>query len=195
MNSKLEEFFQNLDNKNKLFLYLSVVIVAIILYYNLNYNYFSKQININNKKIQNLNRRNKINIKRYRNKAIKLKTEFKKLNFIVNENLRDLQYLNERLNLSILSINDNKFYSLLENILFKSSNLNLSPTFTISQDNSKFKIYSIDINGSISYCNDKNLFSFIKYLESRKLVNNISNFYFNKKTSKFYIKYNVWGIK
>ena len=193
--NRFEEFLEDLDTKNKIFLYLSIVVIGIIIYYNFNLSYLSEEINKNEKKIVKLQKENRINVKSYDKQIVKLKKDFKNLKLTLNEKFKDLKYLNERLNLSVLKINDSKFYSLLENILFQSSNLNLSPNFLINSQINDFKNYNIEINGSLPYCGDSNLFSFIKFLESQKVVNDIDKFYFDKNSSEFYIKYNIWGIK
>jgi len=193
--NRFEEFLEDLDTKNKIFLYLSIVIIGIIIYYNVNLSYLSGKINKNERIIVKLQKKNKINLKNYHKQIVKLKRTFKNLSLTLNEDFKDLKYLNERLNLSVLKINDNKFYSLLENILFQSSNFNLSPNFVINSQINDFKSYHIEINGSLPYCGENNLFNFIKFLESQKVVNNIDKFYFDKNSSDFYIRYNIWGIK
>ena len=193
--NRLEEFLQDLDTKNKILLYLSVVVVGIIIYYNINYNYLSSKIETNKKEIVKLKKENNININSYNKQIAKLKKDVKKLKLIANEKLKDLQYLNERINLAVVKIDDNKFYSLLEKILYKSSDLGLSPNFLINQNMGKFKTYTLEINGSLPECGYKNLFSFVKFLESQKVINNIDKFKMNKKNSNFYIRYNIWGIK
>lgn len=193
--NRLEEFLQNLDKKNKIMLYLSVVIIGVIVYYNFNYSFLSSKIDENEEKIKKLEQNYNFSIKNYNFKLAKLKKEYKSLLAIENEKLQDLEYLNKKINLSILNIDDKKFYSLLEKILSKSYDDGLTPDFYINQNIDKFKKFTIDINGSIGVCEERNLFNFIKYLESRKYVVNISKFKLDNNRSNYYIKYNIWGLK
>lgn len=193
--NRLEEFLQNLDLKNKAMLYLSVLIVGIIVYYNFNYNVLNSKIQNNSKKIVNLKKRLNISPREYNNKLSKLKKEYKNLKIVENEKLQDLSYLNRRLKLSHLNINDKNFYTLLENILSKSYDFDLTPSFYIQKDFGNFKKYIVDINGSFTVCSEKKLFDLIKFLESRKYVVNIDTFNLDKNTSNFFIRYNIWGIK
>ncbi|WP_024787669.1 MULTISPECIES: hypothetical protein [unclassified Lebetimonas] len=193
--NRLEEFLQNLDKKNLLLLYLSVFIIGIIIYYNFNYNVLSSKIDENSRLIGDLENKANVSLKKYNTKLAKLKKEYRNLKIKEYSKLQDLDYLNKKIDLSILNINDKNFYSLLENILYKSSVLNLNPNFYISKNNNNFKIYNIEINGTLGYCNERNLFNLIKFLESQKYVNSVESCYIDENRSNFYIKYNVWGLK
>ncbi len=195
MMNRLEEFLQNLDKKNLLLLYLSVFIIGIIIYYNFNYNLLSSKIDENSRLIGDLENKANVSLKKYNTKLAKLKKEYRNLKIKEYSKLQDLDYLNKKIDLSILNINDKNFYSLLENILYKSSVLNLNPNFYISKNNNNFKIYNIEINGTLGYCNERNLFNLIKFLESQKYVNSVESCYIDENRSNFYIKYNVWGLK
>ncbi|WP_156920221.1 MULTISPECIES: hypothetical protein [unclassified Lebetimonas] len=195
MMNRLEEFLQNLDKKNLLLLYLSVFIIGIIIYYNFNYNVLSSKIDENSRLIGDLENKANVSLKKYNTKLAKLKKEYRNLKIKEYSKLQDLDYLNKKIDLSILNINDKNFYSLLENILYKSSVLNLNPNFYISKNNNNFKIYNIEINGTLGYCNERNLFNLIKFLESQKYVNSVESCYIDENRSNFYIKYNVWGLK
>ncbi|GAX87078.1 conserved hypothetical protein [Lebetimonas natsushimae] len=193
--NRLEEFLQDLDNKNKIMLYLSVVIIGIIIYYNFNYSFLSSKIDSNQEKIKKLEKSLNFSIKNYNIKLAKLKKEYKNLLTIENEKLQDLEYLNKRINLSTLNVNDKSFYSLLEKILSKSYDEGLTPDFYIHKNIDRFKKYTIDINGSVEVCDEKNLLNFIKYLESRKYINNLSKFKLDINSTNYFIKYNIWGLK
>jgi len=193
--NRLEEFLQNLDIKNKIMLYISIVVIGIIIFYNFNYNVLSGEIEENKQLINDLQNRVKFSLKRYNNRLVKLKKEYKKLKINENKKLQDLDYLNKRLDISTLNVSDKNFYTLLENILYKSNMLNLAPSFYIKQNFGKFKKYIIDINGTLGYCQEKNLFKFIKILESYKYVNNIDKLILDENSSNYYIKYSIWGIK
>jgi hypothetical protein len=193
--NRLEEFLQNLDLKNKIMLYLSIVVVGVIIYYNFNYNILNSQIEDNNKQLKKLEKRVNFSFKNYKKKLIKLKKEYKNLKIIKNEKIQDLDYLNKRIDLSPLKLDDKKFYSILESILYNSSSLNLTPDFYIDKKFDKFKKYVIDINGTLAYCQEKNLFNFIKFLKSGKYVVNIDNFRFDVNSSNYFIRYNIWGLK
>jgi uncharacterized protein YlbG (UPF0298 family) len=195
MMNRLEEFLQNLDKKNLILLYLSVFIIGIIIYYNFNYNVLSSKIDENSQLIGDLENKANVSLKKYNTKLAKLKKEYRNLKIKEYSKLQDLDYLNKKIDLSILNINDKNFYSLLENILYKSSVLNLNPNFYINKNINNFKIYNIEINGTLGYCNERNLFNLIKFLESQKYVNSVESCYIDENRSNFYIKYNVWGLK
>jgi hypothetical protein len=193
--NRFEEFLQGLDIKNKIMLYLSVLIVGIIIYYNFNYNNLNAQIEDNNRLLKSLNKKIHISKKDYILKLNKLKKEYKNLKILKNEKIQDLEYLNKRIDLSYLNINDKNFYSFLENILYKSSILDLNPNFYITQNFDKFKRYVIEIKGSLGFCEEENLFNFIRFLESSRYVVNVDSFKLDKNGSGYFIRYNIWGVK
>jgi hypothetical protein len=200
--NRLEEFLQNLDLKNKIMVYFSVVIIGIIFYYEYNYSVLYSNINNNNENIKKLEKKLHFADKTHNKKLIKLKKEYKKLELIKNEKVQDLRYLKERISLSHLNINDKIFYSILENILYKSEKLNLAPNFHINKKFSKFKQYIVDINGTLNNCQENDLFNLVKFLESNKYLTNINKFNLDlhkkdgdKYIKFFYINYNIWGIK
>lgn len=193
--NRIEEFLQTLDIKNKIMLYLSIIIIGVIVYYNFNYDFLYSKIKNNDREIQNLEKKVLISMKDLNKKLAKLKKEYKNLKALKNEKIQDLEYLNKRINLSVLNINDSQFYTFLENILNKSDNLNLNPNYYIKQNFAQFKKYIIDINASFGFCQEKNLINFIKYLESRKYVVNIDKFKLDTNNSDYFIEYNIWGIK
>jgi len=193
--NRLEEFLQDLDQKNRIMLYLSVVVVGIIIFYNFNYAILSAEIDENSAKIDKLNKDVHFSMRHYNSKLVKLKRESKKLILKKNEKAQDLSYLNTRINLSSLKTDDKIFYSILEGILSKSASLNLNPSFSITQEVDKVNKYQIKINGTFQKCSEKNLFNLIKFLESKKYVNTIDKFYIDKNSSVYSIEYNIWSIK
>ena len=193
--NKLEEFLEQLDNRNKIMLYVSVVVVAIIIFYNFNYAVLSAEIDENSAKIDKLNKEVHFSLNHYNAKLVNLKKTSKKLVLKENEKLQDLDYLNKRLNLSILNVDDKKFYSILENILSKTSALNLTPSFSIDKNMTKFNKYEIKIDGVVQNCSEAKLFNLIKILESGRYVSNIDKFSIDKNSSTYSINYNIWGIK
>jgi len=193
--NKLEEFLEQLDKKNKIMLYMSVVIAAITLFYNFNYSSLRVQIEQNDKKISKLNKEVHFSLNHYSIKLANLKKISKKLVLKENEKLQDLDYLNRRVALSILNVDDKIFYSILEDILSKTSSLNLTPSFSIDKNITKFNKYQIKINGLVQNCAEEKLFKLIKILESRRYVNSINEFFIDRNNSTYYIEYNIWGIK
>jgi hypothetical protein len=137
--NRIEEFLQTLDIKNKIMLYLSIIIIGVIVYYNFNYDFLYSKIKNNDREIQNLEKKVLISMKDLNKKLAKLKKEYKNLKALKNEKIQDLEYLNKRINLSVLKINDSQFYTFLENILNKSDNLNLNPNYYIKQNFAQFK--------------------------------------------------------
>jgi len=108
MMSKIENYLNSLDKKNITLLYLSVVIAFGVLYYNVNYSIFQKEIDLNNQKIISLkNKLKKTSLSlKLKNLKIKLK-KLKKENVSLKE---DLKYLNVRIKTSaILHIDEKNF--------------------------------------------------------------------------------------
>jgi hypothetical protein len=196
MVNRLEEWLQDLDSKNKIALYIMIVAIAGVIYYYFNYSVLYTKINKNEKKIVSLKKKLNLPIKNYAIKLPVLTKKYKNLLTAKNKRLQDLEYLNERINISFLHINEKDFYALLENILNESYNLKLTPSFYISQSFGTFKKYIINIEGAFGYCQEKNVFDLIKFLESRKYVVSIDKFNLDNNGSlKFFIRYNIWGIK
>jgi len=77
MMSKIENYLNSLDKKNITLLYLSVVIAFGVLYYNVNYSIFQKEIDLNNQKIISL--KNKLKKTSLSLKLKNLKIKLKKL--------------------------------------------------------------------------------------------------------------------
>jgi hypothetical protein len=191
--NRLEEFLQNLDIKNKIMLYVSLVIVAGIIYYNFNLGYMSSKIEDNKKVIKDLEKKIHFSIKENRHKLAVLKKEYKQLILKERKHKENLEYLNRRISFSSLRLDDSKFYSLLRDILNKSNLLNLAPNFVINKKVDKFVKYNLEINGSLNICEEKKFFELIKFLESTKYVSNIESL--DRNSTDYLIHYTVWGIK
>jgi len=197
MNS-IENYLQTLDKKNLIMLYLSVVVVFLIIYYNFNYSYLNEKIKTGSDKIALLKSKYAKN-EIYEKKLARLKKltqSLKKENLSLSE---DLRYLNVLIKTSdVLHINDRKFLNILEEVLFKASINDIQASYTISKELNDYKIYQIDINGTFDASEFGNFNEFIKNMESVKSINEIKflKFYLNKdkKNVYFEIKYYLWGL-
>lgn len=193
--NRLEEYLQDLDNKNKFILYFSIVALGGLIYYYFNYDVLYTQITKTQNKISAIEKKINLPIKNYAIKLPVLKKKYKNLLILKNKRLQDFEYLDERINISFLNIGEKDFYTLLEKILYKSYNLNLTPSFYIDESFDVFKKYIVNIEGRLGYCQEKKVFDLVKFLESSKYVVNINKFNLDSNISKYFIKYNIWGIK
>jgi hypothetical protein len=192
--STLEDYLQELDLKNKIVLYVSVLIFFGIIYYYFNYDYFNSKMEENRSKIIELKRENHFSVKKAKIKLAHLKKELKKLKLEKDELKADMVYLKRKLTLSHLKVDDDKFYSLLEKVLYKSIELDFAPNYLIKKEDKKdFIKYSLDINSSFNICEENKLFNLIKFLESTKYVATIEGF--DENNSDFFIRYSIWGVK
>jgi len=193
--SKIENYLNSLDKKNITLLYLSVVIAFGVLYYNVNYSIFQKEIDLNNQKIIGLKNKLKntsLSLK-LKNLKIKLK-KLKKENVSLKE---DLKYLNVRIKTSvILHIDEKNFLNILRSVLQEAVNNNIKASFTISKKVNDYKTYIIEIKGEFAPFEFNKFYRFIKNLENIKAVKEITNLNLSKnKNVTFEIKILFWSLK
>jgi len=203
---KIEQYLNSIKPKEVIYLFASIPIVIFIIYYNFIYPSFVKQNNkLNseiktNKKelvktvteIRNIRKINK-SLPSVERKLEKLKEDFKYIKY-------NLAYVN------IITLDENRVYSILEKILNKSNKLQLNTSFSIkwNQDYPPFeRVLNINIKGNGNFLN---IIKYIQYLENidgitvinkikigdddmNNILKNTSN------TQTFDINLNLMGIK
>lgn len=193
--NKLETYLNSLDKKNIILLYLSIIIIAVIVYYNFNYGVLSKQINTNSEKISFLQRK----VKKVSNLQDKLNNIKAQLNKLKKQNLslnEDLKYLNLLIKTSsILHVDEKSFLNVLKDVLQNATNNNIEASYTINKSIKDYVVYQIDINGEFSPEEYGNFYKFIRDLEKIRAVKEIKNLTFEKKKDvNFNIQLLIWGI-
>ncbi len=195
MRNKIEEYLNDLDKKNLIMLYASVIIMFFIIYYNYNYSVLSEEIISYDNKISKLQQNLKHNISNKKELVSlkKMMIELKKENVSLKE---DLKYLSMLVKTSkILYINDEKFLDILNYILQKAVNSNIKASYTLNVQTEKFKKYLIKIKGVFKAKQYIDFYNFIKSIESIKAVKVISNIKLEKKENiEFEIKVLFWSI-
>jgi len=193
--NKFETYLNSLDKKNIILLYLSIIIIAVIVYYNFNYGVLSKQINTNSEKISFLQSK----VKKVSNLQEKLNNIKAQLNKLKKQNLslnEDLKYLNLLIKTSsILHVDEKSFLNVLKDVLQNATNNNIEASYTINKSIKDYVVYQIDINGEFSPEEYGNFYKFIRDLEKIRAVKEIKNLTFEKKKDvNFNIQLLIWGI-
>ncbi|AZV47066.1 hypothetical protein C3L23_07205 [Nautilia sp. PV-1] len=193
--NKFETYLNSLDKKNIILLYLSIIIIAVIVYYNFNYGVLSKQINTNGEKISFLQSKVK-KVSSLQEKLNNIKAQLNKLkkqNLSLNE---DLKYLNLLIKTSsILHVDEKSFLNVLKDVLQNATNNNIEASYTINKSIKDYVVYQIDINGKFSPEEYRNFYKFIRDLEKIRAVKEIKNLTFEKKKDvNFNIQLLIWGI-
>jgi len=196
---RIEEYLKELDNKNTMFLYISVFILAAIVYYNYNIEVLGSEISKKQKEITKLEKKLK-QTSRLEVTLRKLKKELKKLQsrqVVLNE---DLKYINTLVNSSpVLHIDEVKFLDILKDVLKKATLSNIEADYEIIKTLSDYKKYEIKIQGNFLPVDFENFAIFIKNLEKIKAIKKIDdiNFTKNEKEKKinFDMKILFWSLQ
>ena len=196
---RIEEYLKELDSKNTMFLYISVFILAAIVYYNYNIEVLGSEISKKQKEITKLEKKLK-QTSRLEVTLRKLKKELKKLQsrqVVLNE---DLKYINTLVNSSpVLHIDEVKFLDILKDVLKKATLSNIEADYEIIKTLSDYKKYEIKIQGNFLPVDFENFAIFIKNLEKIKAIKKIDdiNFTKNEKEKKinFDMKILFWSLQ
>jgi len=196
---RIEEYLKELDSKNTMFLYISVFILAAIVYYNYNIEVLGSEISEKQKEITKLEKKLK-QTSRLEVTLRKLKKELKKLQsrqVVLNE---DLKYINTLVNSSpVLHIDEVKFLDILKDVLKKATLSNIEADYEIIKTLSDYKKYEIKIQGNFLPVDFENFAIFIKNLEKIKAIKKIDdiNFTKNEKEKKinFDMKILFWSLQ
>jgi hypothetical protein len=199
MIERLEEVFSSLDKKNKIMLYLSVLIVVFIVYYHFNLGYLSKK----EKKLKDTLNSYKSELKYvsgdYDKKLIKLKEEYKKLKLKFTNLKVDLMNVKFFIKTTkILMVDNKEIVSVLKLILNSAyKNKIISSYFIDSKEDKNYSTLLINIEGGFNPYEVNKFYNFLTTLESLKKVDKIESFSLrnNFDDVNFSIRFKIWGIK
>jgi hypothetical protein len=199
MIERLEEVFSSLDKKNKIMLYLSVLIVIFIIYYHFDLGYLSKKENKLKDTLSSYKSELKYVSSDYDTKLVKLKEEYKKLKLQLANLKFDLMNVKFFIKTTkILMIDNKEVVSVLKFILNSAyKNGIISSYFINTSENKDYSILSINIDGSFRPYKVEEFYKFLTTLESLKKVNKIESFSLENSFDdvNFSIRYKMWGIK
>ena len=187
------EYLENLDRKNLVMLYLSVVILFFILGYFIFENILLPQKQqLINKKISLIKKIKKIKFNN--DSVIILKKQYKKEKLKINSLQEDLNYLNSLIYSSPeIYINQKRYLDIINKYLELGSTLNAS--FEFNQTN-KLNKYNVHITGY--FLPDKYFVfvKFIKLLQKPKAIITINDLELNYNSKVDYdINLSIWSIK
>jgi len=192
--NRVNEYFQNLDKKNMIMLYMSVVILFIIIGYLLQDSYFGPMIDNLNNKQENLykklskTKKNKLLLLKLKKEEIKKKTLLASLK-------EDEIYLNSVIETSdVLNVDKNKYLLILREYLKKGSLLNASFELNETKLLEKYKIH---ING---YFLPNRFYEFVDFLKTIQKPNavitiNSVDIYKFKDKIKYDLNVSIWSLK
>jgi hypothetical protein len=187
MMSRLEEFFNRLDRKNLILLYLSLFIGAFLIYYNVNM-VLDEKIENNKIKISKLTRELK-GLKSYSFKLAEYKkilNQLKKENFSLKE---DLKYLNILISTSkTLHLTQKEFLNILEDILAIAINDNIRASYKIGSSYKDLLSYNIEMNGFFYAKDYKNFYSFIRSVDKIQKIKSVDTTQLQVKGDKVFFK-------
>jgi len=191
--NRLNEFLENLDKKNLIMLYVSILIICfIIVYYVYQDILLPKKELLTNQKISLIKKirelRNKPEIitvlrRKYKNKKIK-----------VNEAKEDLRYLKELIySTPRLNISQKEYLNILDKYIQIGSNINASFIFN---ETKKLNKYNIEINGKFSPVNYFEFVKFLKTLQKPNAIVTINDLLLNYDNVVNYdINLSMWSFK
>ena len=196
--NRIEEYLQSLDNKNRLMLYVAILLLGGFIYYYVNYNIFYQKISSLEQKKYNILAKIKKQTNAVTTELVKLRKRYKKLlkqNTILKE---DLKYLIVVVNTSKkIFIDDKKFFYILNDILKKSNRYQVNSTYIINTKKEELKIFKVISRGKMDVSEFLNLANWIRSVERIEYIKNISKAEFNrtKEDINFSVEFNFWSYK
>jgi len=196
MMNRIEEYLNSLDKKNKIILYLSIVIAGFVLYYNINLSYLQDEIDYNENVIASIKKEMK-NTSLLKLKVKKKKLELKKLKKENATLIEDLKYLQVLIATSpILHIKEESFLEILRKILFRAYENGITASYEIVKDEGDYLVYNINIKGAFKRKDFSKFYSFIRSLESIKGIKSIDYLNIYKvENVGFEMNCKFWSIK
>ncbi len=194
--NRLDEYLNGLDKKNVIMLYVSVFILAFIIYYNFNYSVLSEKITGNENKIYELRQKLKENL----NLSVTLKSLKSKLRELKKNNselTEDLKYLNMLIATSpVLHINDVKFLEILKSLLEKAVANDIEASYFLNKKLNEYKVYEIDIEGFYTPEHFEKFYRFVKSLEKIRVIKEVKYLKFVKGEDVFFkMEISFWGLR
>jgi hypothetical protein len=172
----IEEKLNSLEQKELIYLFLSIPIIVFIFYYNFTY----PQLVDKNKKLIKTEKSKKSKLSEISSQIREVKKSTKLLaptRKKLEELKEDFKYISYYFDtLTLLKLSDNKAYSILNGLLNKSNQLNLNSSFQIKWDNLTppfTQTINIDIDGSGNYINIIRYLQFIEHIKSLVQVTDV----------------------
>jgi len=196
--NRIEEYLQSLDNKNRLMLYVAILLLGGFIYYYVNYNIFYQKISSLEQKKYNILAKMKKQTNAVTTELVKLRKKYKKLlkqNTILKE---DLKYLIVVVNTSKkIFVDDKKFFYILNDILKKSNRYQVNSTYIINTKKEELKIFKVISRGKMDVSEFLNLANWIRSVERIEYIKNISKAEFNRTQEdiNFSVEFNFWSYK
>jgi len=191
---RVNEYFSNLDKKNLLMLYLSMLILFFIIGNLIYSNYIvSEKENLDKQKKEIIKKLSKI--RSYKRVISSSKEKYLKQKSLLATLEEDVRYLNSVIYSSNrLYIDNKKYLSILNNYLQIAPLINASFEFNVTK--SDVKNYNIYINGNIDVNDYFKFVSFIKELEKADAIVTIDNLALNrdKNIINYDINISIWSI-
>lgn len=196
MKNRIVEYINGLDRRNLLMLYMSLIILAVIFYLNINESIFSNKIEQNHGTILKLKKALKSN-KILEKKILKLKKEYKGIQKNIFALQEDIKYLKILISTSLMSLNDKKFIGFLKTILDISVENGLNSSYSISKEKDKLIQYTIFLNGNFEKERYRDFVKFIQEIEKLKVIKTINQSTISDVNGilNYKIIINFWGIE
>jgi len=191
---RVNEYFSNLDKKNLLMLYLSMLILFFIIGNLIYSNYIvSEKENLDKQKKEIIKKLSKI--RSYKKVISSSKKKYLKQKSLLATLEEDVRYLNSIVYTSKrLYIDDKKYLTILNKYLQVAPLINAS--FEFNKTIKDVKEYNIKVNGIMDVKNYFNFISFIRELEKVDAIVTINQLVLNRKKDNinYEINLSLWSI-
>ncbi len=191
--NKIKDYLENLDTKNLIMLYLSILILFFIMgYFIYQKIIFPKKQQLINQEISLIKKIREVKSNNY--EVIKLKKIYKNKKLKINSLREDLNYLNALIySVPKININKKRYLNIIDNYLQIGSSLNASFKFNQTKKIDKYNIY---ISGKFLPEEYFIFVKFLKILQNPKAIVTINNLDLNyKKYINYDINLSIWSIK
>lgn len=191
--NKIKDYLENLDTKNLIMLYLSILILFFIMgYFIYQKIIFPKKQQLINQEISLIKKIREVKSNNY--EVIKLKKIYKNKKLKINSLREDLNYLNALIySVPKININKKRYLNIIDNYLQIGSSLNASFKFNQTKKIDKYNIY---ISGKFLPEEYFIFVKFLKILQNPKAIVTINNLNLNyKKYINYDINLSIWSIK
>ena len=191
--NRLNEYFENLDKKNIIMLYVSIIILFVTIGYYIYQNYFLPQKeDLEGKRISLIKKFEKI--RSNNDTIVMLRRNCKKEALKINSLKEDLKYLKELVySTPKIDITKRKYLNIINEYLKKGSNLNASFEFNNTDKLNKYNMY---ISGNFLPDEYFMFVEFLKTLQRPKAIITINRLDIKYKNYVNYeINLSIWSLK
>jgi len=201
--SKLDEFLEEKEPKEKYMIYGSIVVLFIIIYYYFNYMNLSKKVEEEQIALKSI--QSQYDISSYNQKLIKKRNEYfnilKQIKIIKND-LGKINNIITKTDNPELIVKKDKIFEYLRNVFKFSISKYVFPSYEINETiMNEMKLYNISFKGNTYFDNFRNVIKFLRYMEKNKFVAYIDRFEFNmsvygkNRVSDFNGTLSIWSYK